>query len=188
MSCIFRVFDILRGPGLFERLWHRLVHTSPLTEDEIAAASAIIGANTVRYERVRIATGGILRLIFRLNGGRAFTTFHTLNLSGSGYHSRENIAIVVHELVHVVQFERIGSVYIPQALRAQRGGGYGYGGAEGLREARSRGESLDHYNREQQGQIVQDYCQLVLVYERAEDDPTRQAYEPFIEDIRQGII
>ena len=95
---------------------------------------------------------------------------------------------LVHELTHVYQFEVVGSIYIWQALRAQRTNGYSYGGWRALIEDRKKGQRFRDYNREQQGQMAQDYYNLVIKMERPIDDPIRQAYEPFINDLRNGDL
>jgi Domain of unknown function (DUF4157) len=150
------VVDFLRLPLLLEPLVRAVTRATPLGAAELAAGKELLGEHALRWEKVRIARGGLLRFVFRLNGGRAFTLWHTINLPDSGAHSRANRSIVVHELVHVLQFERVGSAYIGQALHAQATTGYGYGGPEGLRRDRAAGKSYRDYNREQQAQIVQD--------------------------------
>ncbi len=185
---IFRMFDLLKGPRLFEIIWHILTGVSALTETEINAASSVLGTSAIRYGTVRIAEGGLLRLIFRFNRRRAFTTFHTINLPRSGGHSRSHLDIVVHELTHIYQFELVGSIYIWQALRAQRATGYWYGGWQQLREDWSNGKHFRNYNREQQGQIAQDYYNEVIVKGLLTEDPIRQAYEPFINELRKGAL
>ncbi len=180
---VFRLFDLARGPAIFEFFWHLLTRVTPLSESEIDAASTVLGSSAIGYSSVRVAEGRLLRLIFKFNGRRAITTFHTVNLPSSGNHSREHVDLLLHELVHVFQFEVVGSIYIWQALRAQRTNGYEYGGSNGLREERIKGKRFRDYNREQQGQIAQDYYGLVTYLNLATTDPERQAYEPFIEDL-----
>lgn len=188
MGLIFRLFDIARGPRLFEFFWHIVTAVSPLTNAEINASSAVLGPSGIRYNRVRVAEGRLLRLIFKVNGKRAFTTFHTVNLPTTGGHSRAHLDLLVHELVHVRQFEQVGSVYIWQALRAQRTDGYGYGGPEQLAQDRRAEKHFRDYNREQQGQIAQDYYRVVVEQALPESDTTRQAYEPFIDELRDGDL
>jgi hypothetical protein len=141
-----------------------------------------LGPSALRFQDVRVAQGGVLHLIFRRNGDRAFATFHTVNLPATGYHERSNVAILVHELVHVYQYERAGSRYFAEALLAQHEAGYDYGGAAALQEARAHGRHLRDFNREQQAQIVQDYylqrCQL----------GDTSAFEPFIAELRAGKV
>lgn len=185
---IFRIFDLFRGPRLFEVIWHILTKVSVLIETEIEAASLVLGTSAIHYGLVRVAEGRLLRVIFRFNKSRAFTTFHTINLPTSGGHSRSNLDIVVHELIHVSQFEHVGSIYIWQSLRAQRKTGYRYGGWQQLKEDRRKGKHFRDYNREQQGKIGQDYYSKVVAKGLLPEDPIRQAYEPFIEELRNGVL
>ncbi len=181
VQLLLQVLDLFGVPEVFALVWRGLTRTSRLTAAEIAAASAVLGPHALRYEDVRIAEGGILHLVFRFNGNRAFAVFHTINLPLTGRHTRDHLDIVLHELVHVYQYERAGSRYFAEALLAQRREGYGYGGAEGLQHAHSHGRRLSDFNREQQAQIVQDYFVHL-------DEVDRAAYEPFIGELRRGRI
>jgi hypothetical protein len=69
-----------------------------------------------------------------------------------------------------------------QAIHAQMTVGYGYGGAAGLQTARTAGRRFSSFNREQQGQIVQDYHTL----HSAGSDTS--AWDPFIQDLRSNIL
>ena len=185
---ILKTLDLLQVPRIIQLVWHLLTRVSRLTDDETDAASQVLGADAVRYAAVRVAEGRILRLIFKINGRRAFTLFHTINLPASGDHSRGKLDLLVHEMVHVYQFETVGSVYIWQALRAQKTDGYSYGGWEQLAEDRQNGRRLVGYNREQQGQIAQDYYKQVLEPALPADSPARLAFQPFIDDLKAGIL
>jgi hypothetical protein len=157
-------------------------HVSPLTGEEIGTAATIIGPTAIRYADVRIAEGGVLNLIFARNGGRAFTTFHTINLPTSGPHCRPNFAILLHELVHVYQYERTGGLYVAEAIYAQNTTGYSYGGPENLQQCLATGVCYRNFNREQQAQMVQDY------YERRRSGEPVTAYAPFIQDMQAGKL
>ena len=183
-----KVFDILQGPRVFEFFWHFLVGVSRLTEAEIKSASLVLGEGFIKYRSVRVAEGRLLTQIFKRNTGRAFTTFHTVNLPLSGAHTREHLELLIHELVHVYQFERIGTDYIFQALRAQKTGGYFYDSWPGLNKWRANGKHFKDYNREQQGQIAQDYQKNVIEPELPEANEVRLAYEPFIAELKAGQL
>lgn len=185
---LFKTFDLLRGPRTFEFVWHLLTGVSRLREDETDAIHQVLGPGAVRYAAVRVAEGRILRLIFKLNGNRAITLFHTINLPASGRHSRGNLDLLVHEMVHVSQFEKIGSLYVWKAIRAQMGKGYEFGGWEKLAEKRQTGRRFSGYNREQQGQIAQDYYRQVLEPTLPAESPVRLAFQPFIDDLQAGIL
>jgi hypothetical protein len=157
-------------------------NTRRLTPDEIKAAAAVLGPRAIRYRDVRIAQRGVLSLVFRLNKHRAFATWHTINLPES---RGSSLPLLVHELTHTFQYERVGSVYIGQGLWAQYRYGrkaYDYGGPRGLAASRSAGKRYSDYNREQQGQIAQDFCALL----RAGRDTS--LYEPFIAELKAGDL
>jgi hypothetical protein len=181
LSLLSRVFDVLGGPEIVQFIAHLVTRATPLTEAEMAAASSVLGPNAIRYGDVRIAEGGLLNLVFRLNQGRAFASWHTINMP-SGSDGRSNLDIVVHELVHVYQNEKVGTVYLGQAIYAQMTVGYGYGGAAGLTADRAAGKHYRDYNREQQAQIAQDYYTL----RQSGGDTT--AYQPFIAELRAGDL
>lgn len=179
---LFRLLDLVGVPEVWSFLLRAAAHVSPLTGEEIGAAAAILGPTAVRYADVRVAEGGILNLIFKRNEGRAFATFHTINLPTFGPHRRANFGILLHELVHVYQYERTGGLYIAEAIYAQNTSGYDYGSPEDLQLCSAAGGCYRNFNREQQAQLVQDY------YERLRDDRPVAFYEPFIEEMRQGRI
>ena len=178
------VFDVAGGPELVQFVWHLLTVTQRLSEAQIAAAAAVMGGGAIRYGDVRVARRGFLRPIFALNKGRPFATFHTINLVSG----RDDLGTVVHELVHVYQYERTGSVYIGQALHAQATLGenaYRYGGPLSLRQAWAEGQRLRHFNREQQAQIAEDYYRQCVTA----DPPAHcRAYELFIDELRAGRL
>lgn len=182
IQLVLEAADLIGAPELFAFAWRALTRTSPLTGAEIAAANSVLGPNAVRYQDIRVAQGGVLKWVFALNGQRAFATFHTLNLPEKGRHQRDNIDIVVHEIVHVYQYERAGSRYFAEALLGQHEDGYNYEGTEGLKAALTQGKRLRDFNREQQAQIAQDY--FAATRGRADLSP----YEPFIRELREGAL
>ena len=82
----------------------------------------------------------------------AFVSFFTIN-----FFNDLPAYLLIHELVHIWQYERYGSSYISEAIWAQRwGGGYNYGGLEPLMKY-SQGKGLAAFNFEQQADIIEDY-------------------------------
>jgi hypothetical protein len=175
-------FDLVGGPEIVQFFWRLATETRPLTREEIAAASRVLGPTAIRYGDVKIARRGFLQPIFRRNNNRAFCTWHTINLPDKREH---NLPLLVHELTHTYQYERAGSVYITQGLLVQRRHGraaYHYGGAAGLEMDQAAGKRYCDYNREQQGQIAQDYCELALAGQET------GAYDEFINQLRAGAL
>ena len=187
LRLLSRVFDVLGGPEALEFVSHLLSRATPLTSSEIRAAQAVLGDDALQWGQVRVAEGGFLHLVFALNGGRAFTSFHTINIPATGAHGRSNVSVIVHELMHVLQYEHVGSLYLGQAIHAQATVGYGYGGAQGLRDKRAQGWHFASFNREQQGQIAQDYhANHVATGDFSSTD--HMAYEPFIAELKRGAL
>lgn len=175
-------FDLIGGAELVQLLWRSVTICRPLTDSELEAAYAVFGSYPIRYGSVRIAHGGMLSPIFRANNNRAFATWHTINLPA---HRQDDIPLLIHELTHTLQYERVGSIYIGQGLWAQRKLGrdaYRYGGSGGLAKAYAAGIQYSDYNREQQGQIAQDYCARLQAGRDIKD------YEPFIDELRAGAV
>ncbi len=74
--------------------------------------------------------------------------------------------VFVHELVHVWQFQNLGSIYIGRALQAQMSPNvYDYGGPENLFQQMIKGKRLLDYNFEQQAEIIEDYFRLYYLDE-----------------------
>ncbi len=86
----------------------------------------------------------------------AYVSFHTINVWNTITEKT-----FVHELIHLYQYQQEGPVYIPRALHAQLfGGGYQYGGLNGLIDAQKNGKKFTDFNYEQQGDILADYYTL----------------------------
>ncbi|MFQ5398138.1 MAG: DUF4157 domain-containing protein [Anaerolineae bacterium] len=180
-----QLFDLAGGPELAQLLMHLITHTTPLSGREIAMIASVLGETALRFSEVRVAEGGLLALVFRLNGNLAFATWHTIYLPQSGRHTRRNLPIMVHELTHVYQYERVGSRYLGEAvymLMKTKRDCYDYGSAAGLRTAHEAGKHFCDFNREQQAMIVQDYFTL----KQHGADVT--AYEPFMSQLRAGEV
>lgn len=180
-----QLFDLVGGPELAQFWLHLITNTTPLSQAEVALITAIVGPERMRYRDVRVAEGGLMDLIFKLNGNLAFATWHTINLPRSGRHTRANLAVLVHELAHVYQYEQVGSRYLGEAiymLIKTRRDCYDYGGPAGLQIAAAAGKQYRAYNREQQAKMVEDY------FARRQQGLDTAAYEPFIAQLRAGNL
>lgn len=181
----WQLFDLVGGPEIVQFFLYFFTSTSPLTAEEIKMMAGIVGQSAMRFNEIRVAQGGLMRLIFRLNGNLAFAAWHTVNFPAEGRHTRDNRAIVAHELTHVYQYEQIGSRYLGEAvymLVKTKRDCYDYGGYAGLEYACASHIRYDAFNREQQAMIVQDYVT------HKENGRHVDAYEPFILDLRTGNI
>lgn len=92
---------------------------------------------------------------------------------------------LVHELTHVWQYQHMGWSYIVKALLAQfreKGRAYDFGGEEGLLKSREKNKLFKDFNPEQQGNIAEAY------YARKRRGKDIQAWEPYIVELRMGLI
>lgn len=184
--CLVQTFDLGGGPELAQFFFRLIAQTAPLTPAETAMISAILGPENLRCQDVRIAEGGGLKFIFKWNGNLAFTAWHTISLpQNPAHHSRANRALLVHELAHVYQYEKVGTCYMTEAIYAlakTKRDCYQYGGATGLARAYEQGKKYAQFNREQQAQIVQDY----YIKQAAGQDVS--AYLPYVAAWRDGRL
>lgn len=124
----------------------------PLNRWEKELAYSVFG-DSINYDRVRIDE---LALIGPRQGMFCYVSFYMINSWGNMQNS-----VLLHELVHVWQFEHLGISYIPRALYAQRTQmGYNYGGVSQLKTFCEAGKSLKDFNMEQQADIITDYYRI----------------------------
>lgn len=147
---LFLLFDLFLIPEIYET-WMNLVkwHTRSLSNSEKRLAHSVFG-QAIKLDLVRVDEKAYL-------GCRThhviYVSFYTINAWGT---FRPDI--LIHELVHVWQYQKMGSVYIPRALKAQRTREkYDYGGVSALRKCLADGGTLHDFNLEQQAEIIADY-------------------------------
>ncbi len=143
------ISDILGIPDLYDgaSAWLKW-NMRPLTAAEKETARGIFG-DSLDYGRIRIDERAWL-------GPRqrrfCYVSFYTVNSWGP-----MQPGLLIHELVHVWQYQQWGSAYIPLALSAQySAGGYNYGGLPALQAARSLDRGFSVFNPEQQADIISD--------------------------------
>ncbi len=147
------LLDFLGFSEVYETVADFLKFNSrPLNERELTLARSVFG-NAIDYRRVRIDDRSFAG---PRQGGFCYVSFHHINSWG-----RMTDPVLIHELVHIWQYQQVGAAYIPMALKAQRSvEGYNYGGLPALEIAREEGGGLDDFNLEQQADIIEDYFRL----------------------------
>lgn len=122
--------------------------TRPLHPWEIKMAQTIYG-NSINYQLVRIdetAWAGPKQYHF------CYVSFNLIN----AWKKMAN-HILIHELMHIWQYQRMGAIYMVRALSAQHTEmGYNYGGITAIRAKMAIGETLLDFNFEQQADVVAD--------------------------------
>ena len=147
------ILEIIGLPEIYETLCDFLkFNTRALTKWEIELAREYFG-NSINYKRVRIDE---FALLGPRQGRFCYVSFYMINSWGQMHNS-----LFIHELTHIWQYEKMGAVYIPRALWAQKTeAGYNYGGVETLKKYITEGKDLYDFNLEQQGDIVADYYRI----------------------------
>jgi hypothetical protein len=127
----------------------QLPGTRPLQESEVLLLRKVFGAG-LHYPLVRLTR--MSTLVAAVNSSRAFTLSNTIHLPAKAYNSMAQYpSLLVHEMVHVWQYQHTGWTYATDALWAQTGGD-GYDFAKALRQ----GKPWKKMNPEQQAQMIQE--------------------------------
>ena len=126
--------------------------TRPLADWEINLAKSIYD-NSINYKLVRIdetAWAGPKQYHF------CYVSFNLIN-------SWKRMAnhILIHELMHIWQYQKIGAIYMVRALVAQHTKmGYNYGGITAIHKKIAKEETLLDFNFEQQADVMTDFFLL----------------------------
>lgn len=154
-------------------------NTRPLTFWEKKLLHSIYG-DSINYERVRIDN---LSFVGPRQYRFCYVSFYTVNSWGSMSNH-----LLIHEMMHVYQYQTMGALYIPRALAAQKSAlGYNYGGLPALQKAKDNGQGLSAFNLEQQAEIITDYYLLREGYKTQWSNALRfdlPLYEYFAEELR----
>ena len=166
-------------------------NTRGLTPLEVQEARRVFG-DSLSYWRIRIDEWSLIARVglwlFHKRGGRAVdmavTVYSTIHFTRSlvaepGSH---DMAWLIHELAHTAQCEHAGGQFMAEALIAQVREGYDYGGANAL-----TGRAYKDFNREQQGNIAQDYYNH-LVGRKEMAKANSQEFDRLIDQIKAGKI
>ncbi len=115
---------------------------------EIEMAQSVYG-NSIDYQQVRIDETAWM-------GPKQYNfCYVSFNLINSW--SKMPNHILIHELMHIWQYQQMGAIYMVRALIAQHTKmGYNYGGIDGIKTKVAEGSTLFDFNLEQQADVVAD--------------------------------
>ncbi len=137
---IGELYDILTA--VFKR------STRPLSEKQLQMAQNFYGDASI-FRKVRIDEKA------KLGMGQMATAYVSCFTINTGAPIADDVFI--HELVHVIQYQKYGLRYMTRALYGQNwGGGYNYGGAEGIKNWQSSKEAIYFFNPEQEAEFITD--------------------------------
>lgn len=174
VDLILYFLDLLFIPEILDLVHNGSKPKRKMTAEEIRIARHIFGEE-INYNLVYLTEQTIP---YKPNLFHAYVSFNTVNSVRP-----LSLEILIHELVHIWQFQKYGSVYIYRALKAQNSTeGYNYGGVGGLISKLSTDRALLHFNFEQQASIIEDYCKLIG--EDYSDRAVINIYRHYVEHLR----
>ena len=151
----FFVVDYIGVFSVLDKIGARITGKRNLTDTEIEEAASVF-EDQDWYAKINIKEDAILaKWGARLNKKPklAFVLFNSIYFSRpiNAQHPKD-MGWLIHEMVHVSQYNSVGIAYIFKALRAQLNGGYQY-------DKTDLKLPLKAFNFEQQGDIARHYYQ-----------------------------
>jgi len=169
---LFYVLDILLIPELYETIVMMIKFDYRLLSDNERRLAIEYFGKSINIDHIRINSQMVKRL---KKYAHAYVTLNTIN-----YHEKISPSIFIHELVHIWQYQRFGSMYIFRSLKAQRSKEkYDYGGLEGLYSGMIGQKRFIDFNFEQQGAIIEDFSILNLQAKSPASPIVMASYEYF---------
>lgn len=150
-------FDIIGLPELFAFLQALTKKNArPLNAHELNLAKSIFN-KAISFAKVRIDEQS---RVGTHRGKYAFVSYYYINSLGV-----LSLPILMHELVHVLQFEQSGSPYALRNMVAHIfPKTYDYGGLEKIQSINNDPSEVHSLNYEQRADIFSDYCLLLMGY------------------------
>lgn len=146
-------FDLVGVSEIYETVGDWVKFNSRLLDERERALARSVFGDALDFRRIRIDERAFAG---PRQGGFCYVSFNHINCWG-----KLSDPVLIHELVHVWQYQHLGAAYIPMALKAQRSAeGYNYGGLPALEQVRQKKGGLLDFNLEQQADIVEDYFRL----------------------------
>ena len=149
----FYIIDVFGIPEIYEFILGLIkLNTRSLSAEEIKLAKSVFH-DSLNYDVIKIDDGarfGTIKIAL------AYVSFNTIN-----YYKKIRKEILIHELMHVWQYQKYGAIYIPRAIKAQRSKeGYDYGGVPNLYKTMLTKGRLSEFNMEQQADIIEDFYKI----------------------------
>jgi hypothetical protein len=176
-----KILDLIGFYYFVDWLRRIIIKTRPLSPFEKAEAEKVFGS-ALDLGSIRICENSWFAKLGAKSTSKThlgFVLFRTINFTRPLSYDIgiTDMAWLIHELVHVIQFKHLGIQYIFEALRAQNNGGYGYGGLPQLQKSRN----LSEFNLEQQADIARHYYTALITGSK-----NAQILKPFVEKIKLG--
>ena len=149
-----KLIEIFGFSFLLNFIFKSLSNTRALNTFEINELKTVF-KNSIDYSLIRVNESSKWAKIGSKSANTkhlGFVWMNTVNFTTtiSCKNKTNDMAWLVHEMVHVAQYNKLGIQYIFEALIAQHIGGYSFGGPEQL----NKNNNLNYYNLEQQADII----------------------------------
>lgn len=171
----FKIIDLLLLPEILNVTFTLVKFNSrKLTELEINEAKKVFG-NDFPFNKVNIDESSLFAWLgtkFNKVKYLGVVSFYSINFNRKLNIKPHNCDIdwLIHELVHILQFKKVGSAYIFYALYAQYTDGYYVVNIEN--------KKLNDFNFEQQAELAKFYYQELVT-------ENKNKFEAFIKDINE---
>lgn len=178
---IFSFLDVLLVPEFYMMILVIIRRKfCRLSDRQVDLARPYFGAS-VDYAKVRLYSD--------LSNYMRKRAYAYVSLNVINYKDQLRDDVLIHELVHIWQYQRFGSPYIFRALLAQLSKeGYDYGGVQNLYSGMMSGKRFVDFNFEQQGDIIQH----AFVKDHAHDGfstPFESAvYQYYIDQVKYEVL
>lgn len=188
---IAKVADVFGLGEALTLIWEAIkINTRPMTGPEIQEAERVFG-NSIDYKAVRIDENSLIAHIGKWlqdSENMGVVTFNTINFTReiSPAAGNRDMAWLIHELVHVSQYQHVGSQYLGEAIHSQNTAeGYTYTYPDDVRE-----KPFSGFNREQQGDVAADYYLALCGEKKSGEEEVRDVtlYEPRMRELQGGQL
>lgn len=175
----FRLLETLQIWRILAFFWIKIFPVRRLLPEEIAAARTVFADGQLFYEKIWVHPRSPIPRWFGAQGVASFRIIHLKR-------EKESLALLIHELAHVAQFEAVGARYAPEALLAQWAHGHAAYDFEKdccLADQFAQGRCFADLNREAQAQLVEAF----FIEKTGRKRAARLAeFGPFLAEMRAG--
>lgn len=156
---VFVLGDLLFIPEIYCTLGLCVKWNSRSLSEEEMAVIYLLNFHSIDLDSIHIDDAAVV--------GPSWSRFAYVSFYSINYYGDLSLRVFAHELIHLWQFQKFGSVYIYHSLVSQWSrAGYDYGGYSALKDGVLRGSDLLDFNFEQQGDILADYYRVLHMNKR----------------------
>lgn len=175
------LLDLTLFPDIYDVATNIIKNSRPLSEEEIKIVRHIYG-DLVPIHLVRKDPNSFIGpASYRM----AYVSFFTINY----WKKPLSAELLIHETMHLLQYDAYGSRYINHALWAQhKAGGYNYGGVAAITQVGNSPHGIHAFNFEQMAEIMEDYYRIRRhIMSSSTPEKNKPYFDTFLEQLKKGI-